>query len=57
VAAGARIDDTGADRRIGCDVAGTVAPAEALRRQELPLEELPAAPHRAERIALNDEYG
>jgi hypothetical protein len=55
VAAGARIDDTGADRRVDGDVPSAIAAAEALCRQELPLEELPSTPHRAERIALNDE--
>ena len=57
VAAGAAVDQPGADGAFGLDVADAVvrARAEALRQRELALEELPAAPDRAGRIARDDE--
>jgi len=57
MASRATVDETGANRRIGVDVADAVLRArpEALKIRELSLEQLPAASNRTRRISQSDE--
>ena len=54
VAPGAGIGETGADVRIGGDVARALVVPQPLAQQELALKDLPPAPDRAEGIAADD---
>src|SRR5262245_20859785 len=59
MAAGATVDQAGADRQVLLDVAGAVTEHGplALGVRELALEELTAAPDGAEGVAFDDEEG